>query len=681
MEPPPRRLRGRITVVSPPQRQRRSSNPTASPFYGQQEYGQQEYGQSYGQSAPNANPYAQPSPPTDTVPPTTTSTAAPTGAVPLNNPYYGCPFSEAFLRFWQKYTVFRGRASRSEFWWWTLAAVIINALLSLLGDVTDGRLDFLTSLWNLAIVVPGLALAVRRLHDTNKPGWWVAVFCGMMTLGLLIMIVGGGAALYGAIGAIGHNYDYGYGYGYEALATGGFGALAIGGLIMLASAVTGIVFMALPSKPEGARFDDDAAIGAAPQNAYGMPYGASAAPGFPAPGTPPKTSARPSPRMGRTHNTGRTSSMGRTHSNTGRLHNTHRPRNTARCRPNTRTPARTPAKPAEATCINGEARSRRTGPHRHRRRHAAPPCIITRQASPPTTSGKAYATPRRQRHTAVAACRRLHRHKTTPFARSGATHMVPFLARVPYHGLRRAGFDDIHHAAQNGVAQLHGRIRIIHAIHRPFAERHRLRLLQSRRETGLGGIQIRRPPQTHQTGVGYISHMQIGMQRGLIRHRNITGIDDGQAHRQRVSGMHVVCGAEARLRLVVKPRHFAIRQTLGIHHIPHPVIGEPLLIQRPPAHPCESVGWRNRQLPAMRESGPEPRKADRNPAAERLARFDAPCARRPHHIRLSCRGPAQQMRSVIADYRAAAIVDKRAQIDIVVHKSSTSIARTILFTP
>ncbi|WP_187791198.1 DUF805 domain-containing protein, partial [Salmonella sp. S103_04178] len=83
--------------------------------------------------------------------------------------------SEAFLRFWQKYTVFRGRASRSEFWWWTLAAVIINALLSLLGDVTDGRLDFLTSLWNLAIVVPGLALAVRRLHDTNKPGGWGAV--------------------------------------------------------------------------------------------------------------------------------------------------------------------------------------------------------------------------------------------------------------------------------------------------------------------------------------------------------------------------------------------------------------------------------------------------------------------------------------------------------------------------
>lgn len=70
--------------------------------YGQPIYGQQEYGQSYGQSAPNANPYTQPSPAYGQVPPTYNQYAAPTGAVPLNKPYYGCPFSEAFLRFWQK---------------------------------------------------------------------------------------------------------------------------------------------------------------------------------------------------------------------------------------------------------------------------------------------------------------------------------------------------------------------------------------------------------------------------------------------------------------------------------------------------------------------------------------------------------------------------------------------------
>ena len=368
--------------------------PYGQPIYGQQEYGQQEYGQSYGQSAPNANPYAQPSPAYGQVPPTYNQYAAPTGAVPLNNPYYGCPFSEAFLRFWQKYTVFRGRASRSEFWWWTLAAVIINALLSLLGDVTDGRLDFLTSLWNLAIVVPGLALAVRRLHDTNKPGWWVAIFCGMMTLGLLIMVVGGGAALYGAIGAIGHNYDYGYGYGYEALATGGFGALAIGGLIMLASAVTGIVFMALPSKPEGARFDDDAAIGAAPPKRLRYAVRCLRRPGIPGSRHP-----RPRLRPDRPHvwaePTIRAEPAVWAEPTAIRADSTIR--TCPAIRPGAaRTRERRPElrrNPLKRRASTVRPRSRRTGPHRHRRRHAAPPCIITRQASPPTTSGKAYATP------------------------------------------------------------------------------------------------------------------------------------------------------------------------------------------------------------------------------------------------------------------------------------------------
>ena len=211
--------------------------------------------------------------------------------------------------------MFRGRASRSEFWWWTLAAVIINALLSLLGDVTDGRLDFLTSLWNLAIVVPGLALAVRRLHDTNKPGWWVAVFCGMMTLGLLIMIIGGGAALYGAV--------------QEPLATvmtmvmatamrlwqpAVFGAAVIGAIdhagrlrlsiscswLFPASRRAHGLTMARRSTPHAS-----GRLRRAVQHAC-TPESCSAAPGFPAPGTPAQDFGQTVPTYGQNPQYGQT---------------------------------------------------------------------------------------------------------------------------------------------------------------------------------------------------------------------------------------------------------------------------------------------------------------------------------------------------------------------------------------
>lgn len=81
------------------------------------------------------------------------------------------------------------------------------------------------------------------------------------------MIIGGGAALYGGFRSLG-SYDYGYG----SMAAGGLGAAVIGALITLAGCVVYIVFMALPSKPEGARFDDGAAATPMPQGAYGAPY-------------------------------------------------------------------------------------------------------------------------------------------------------------------------------------------------------------------------------------------------------------------------------------------------------------------------------------------------------------------------------------------------------------------------
>ena len=171
--------------------------------------------------------------------------------VPLDKPYYGCSLPEAFLRFWKKYVVFTGRASRSEYWWWALCAAIVAIVLQIITHGGENSLTFLSTLWGIATLVPGLALAVRRLHDTNKPGWWLIIIYGVAVLGVIIMLVGGGAFFLGAIASYG-------GGDYSGTAAGGLGVFVLGALVCLVGFIVNIVLMALPSKPEGARFDADA---------------------------------------------------------------------------------------------------------------------------------------------------------------------------------------------------------------------------------------------------------------------------------------------------------------------------------------------------------------------------------------------------------------------------------------
>ncbi|MDQ0633961.1 uncharacterized membrane protein YhaH (DUF805 family) [Arthrobacter pascens] len=108
------------------------------------------------------------------------------GEPPLWAPYYGAPFPVAVKRFFKKYATFSGRASRSEYWWWTLVSVVVSIILnivinagstgsSLSGTATPGPGaifgTILIVIWGLATLVPSLALTVRRLHDGNFSGW------------------------------------------------------------------------------------------------------------------------------------------------------------------------------------------------------------------------------------------------------------------------------------------------------------------------------------------------------------------------------------------------------------------------------------------------------------------------------------------------------------------------------
>jgi uncharacterized membrane protein YhaH (DUF805 family) len=67
-----------------------------------------------------------------------------------------------------KYVDFDGRASRSEFWWFFLFELILFMILSMMPS-------FIDTIAALALVLPSLGSAVRRLHDIGKSGWWIFI--------------------------------------------------------------------------------------------------------------------------------------------------------------------------------------------------------------------------------------------------------------------------------------------------------------------------------------------------------------------------------------------------------------------------------------------------------------------------------------------------------------------------
>jgi uncharacterized membrane protein YhaH (DUF805 family) len=87
----------------------------------------------------------------------------------------------------EKYMKFDGRARRSEYWWYVLAIVIVALILALIDNLVLG-VSLLGGIWSLATLLPSLAVAIRRLHDLDKSGWWLLL--------AFVPIVGGLVLLY-----------------------------------------------------------------------------------------------------------------------------------------------------------------------------------------------------------------------------------------------------------------------------------------------------------------------------------------------------------------------------------------------------------------------------------------------------------------------------------------------------
>ncbi|MBY8879920.1 DUF805 domain-containing protein [Actinacidiphila acidipaludis] len=86
----------------------------------------------------------------------------------------------------KKYAVFSGRARRKEYWMYTLFNCIALAVLLGLGVVVNTMIPYL--LYLVAIIVPTLAVAVRRLHDTGKSGWFILLNFIPLVGGLIALV-------------------------------------------------------------------------------------------------------------------------------------------------------------------------------------------------------------------------------------------------------------------------------------------------------------------------------------------------------------------------------------------------------------------------------------------------------------------------------------------------------------
>lgn len=102
-------------------------------------------------------------------------------------------FTEAVRTCLSKYADFSGRARRSEYWYFVLFNILVSIVASVLDAVLGTDFDGMSNgligvLASLALLLPSLAVGVRRLHDTSRSGWWILI--GLVPLiGWIVLIV------------------------------------------------------------------------------------------------------------------------------------------------------------------------------------------------------------------------------------------------------------------------------------------------------------------------------------------------------------------------------------------------------------------------------------------------------------------------------------------------------------
>ncbi|WP_329039184.1 DUF805 domain-containing protein [Streptomyces sp. NBC_00178] len=91
-----------------------------------------------------------------------------------------------YLAVLKNYAGFSGRARRKEYWMFALFHIIVALVLVGLGAVIDSQIPYL--IYIVALIIPTLAVTVRRLHDTGRSGWWFLISFVPLVGGIVLLV-------------------------------------------------------------------------------------------------------------------------------------------------------------------------------------------------------------------------------------------------------------------------------------------------------------------------------------------------------------------------------------------------------------------------------------------------------------------------------------------------------------
>jgi uncharacterized membrane protein YhaH (DUF805 family) len=164
-----------------------------------------------------------------------------TAAVPgdTSRKHAALTFAESVRSVLGKYASFSGRARRSEYWWFYLFTVLVSIATmivdAVVGLAIDNEVGIVNTLATLALLVPTLSAAARRLHDTGRTGWWQL----LPAVPLVVAIVAGVAAV----------VTVSFSSGLEGIDVTLIAVAVIAFVLSLVACVVLVVMMCLDSQP------------------------------------------------------------------------------------------------------------------------------------------------------------------------------------------------------------------------------------------------------------------------------------------------------------------------------------------------------------------------------------------------------------------------------------------------